>query len=143
MYTDQFQAILSTRVQQEDFLNSMNRALIKVINNFQVLTNDNQNLERELSIGHVDIRRKPVQDSSDRVGVKECHRASHDPVQQLLVNQLRGRGAAQQEGQVHGDLEDGAAGADSRVDAQVLGRLVSGGVFCARVGPEGKIIKLR
>ena len=53
------------------------------------------------------------------------------------MDQLRGRSAAQQEDHVHGDLKDAAAGSYRRVDAQVLGRLVNGGVFRARVGPTG------
>ena len=53
------------------------------------------------------------------------------------MDQLRGRSAAQQEDHVHGDLKDTAASSYRRVDAQVLGRLVNGGVFRARVGPTG------
>ena len=90
-----------------------------------------------MAVGDVDIRRKPVQDPSDRIRVEEGHRTSHDPVKQLFVDQLRGRSAAQQEDHVHGDLKDAAAGSYRRVDAQVLGRLVNGGVFRARVGPTG------
>ena len=47
---------------------------------------------------------KPVEDSSNRVGVEEGHGGSHDAVQQLLVDQLGRAGAAQQEGHVHRDL---------------------------------------
>jgi hypothetical protein len=47
----------------------------------------------------------PVEDSSNRVGVEERHGRSHDAEQQLLVDQLRRAGAAQQERYVHRDLQ--------------------------------------
>ena len=92
-------------------------------------------LERNLSVDDVNVRREPVQDSSHRVGVKECHRASHDPEQKLFVDQLRRFGAAQQEGQVHRDLEDCAAGTERRIDSQVFDQVVVAGVFAVQVGP--------
>jgi hypothetical protein len=64
----------------------------------------NSNLEWQLSIGDVDVGREPVEDPADGVRVEEGHRAAHDPVQQLLVDQLRRLRAAQQERQVHHNL---------------------------------------
>ena len=63
-------------------------------------------LKRNLSVDDVNIRRKPVYDPSDRIRVEKGHRTSHDPKQEFFVDQLRGLGTAQQEGQVHGHLWD-------------------------------------
>ena len=51
------------------------------------------------------------------------------------MDQLGRSGAAEQECQVHRDLEDRTSGSNGRVDSKIFGRFFDGGVSGAGISP--------